>query len=289
MKFRSLLSSIRRVTGGVLLSVLIPANYGAYKTLWRDHHSTPVPVHYDSNILEVIKSAPGDNLEDKVKEAIYEKILFDEVKASEKFQGQMFEYLKINGYDIKGKNLTLDEKINMAQMFSSTLEYNDKANFIDYIYQNKSVKKDKNGPSTTKLVFDSIHEFIKINLMSAEEIVDYHDVVCGQYSDVFSAALNTINKSSANPEKISVGRLYYVPNYDYNYGQPYDFILSASNAIGFGEWRRSVGHAKNIIVTDSSFYLIDPQAKVNSSLPSAPVEFDFTVLDIDSKYSEKIK
>jgi len=281
MNLRSLLSAVRRFGGAVLLGVLIPANIAGYRTVWRDYHTQEVPVDEGTNLLDAIKSAPGDSLEEKVHEVIYEMIDFDEEEVGDKFRDRLFGYLSECGSDIKGSRLALEDKINYAQKFSSALEYNYNANFIDSIaYPDREGNPDALG---------SIAEYIKINNMSSEEIVEYHDVVCGQYSQVFAAALHAINSSSANPEEILVGQLYYVPNYDLSYGPVLDIVVSSLNALGFSEWRSSLAHAKNIVVTDGKLYLIEPQERVDLCSYDSPVSFSYTALDIDSKYADKIR
>ncbi len=281
MKLRSLLSAIRRFGGAALLGFLIPANIAAYRTVWRQYHTQEIPVTEGTNLLDVIKSAPGGSLEEKVHEVIYEMIDFDEEKISDRFKDQLFGYLSECGSDVKGSPLALEDKINYAQKFSSALEYNYNANFIESIaYPDR---EDNTG------VLSNIAEYIKINNMSSEEIVEYHNVVCGQYSQVFAAALHVINSSSANPEEMLVGQIYYVPNYDFSYGPVLDFVVSSLNALGFSEWRSSLAHAKNIVVTDGRLYIIEPQEVVDLCLYDSPVSFSYTALDIDSKYANKIR
>ena len=214
-------------------------------------------------------------------EVVYERISFDKVKANERFKDMLLSYLQENSSPIQGRHLTLEDKINYAQMFSSTLDYNYKANLVNNL-------SDNNGGVISDTI-ESVSEYIKINQMNPEKIMDYKNVVCMQYAKVFAAALDVINRSSSNPEDILIGQIYYVPNHTSDYGQSLNVIVSALNAGSLFEWRSSLAHATNIIVTQDKLYIIEPQEQVNSSSYDYQVSFDYTLLDIDSKYADKVR
>lgn len=253
---------------------MIPANFAAYRTLWRDYNVTSVSIRQETNILEVIKKAKGNNLEEKIKEVIHEEFNFKRENAGENFRKKLFSYLQERVGEVRYQHLSLEDKIMYAQMFSSSLEYNYKANWMEHVGSDGFAKK----------AFESTVEFYKINHMSLDEIADYKTVVCGQFARVFAAALHTINDNSTNREDIHVATLGYVLNYDYKHKNVPRVVISALNAFAFGEYRDSIAHMINIVATDKKFYIIEPQDE-----PSQPISFSNDLFDIDVDYAGKIK
>lgn len=274
--FRSYMTALGSV---FLFSVF--SNCVTCDTLWRKHHVQGVAVMSETDILPVIKSAEGDGLEEKIREVISEDLDFRKEEVSDGFKEKLFSYLEGKVGAVKGQHLTLEEKIMYAQMFSSTLEYNDKANWIEKIAYSDEV----DVPGALK----GIYEYGKITGMGSEEIIEYRTVVCGQYAKVFASALNVINESSADPEDIHVATLTFVPNFDRHYGKYLDVLVSVLNAVVFSEYRSSVGHVINLVATEDKFYLIEPQQKVSGSHFDSPLAFSDEYLDISVDYAAKLR
>lgn len=258
-----------------MLASLIAVNVVAYRVLWRDNRSQSVFIGSATNMVDVIKEAEGGNLEEKVGNVIDENLDFSREDVSDEFNDMLFSYLESKGIDAKGKSLALEEKILYARMFSSTLNYNDKANLIVHAVDDDRISLEKAA--------ESISEFDKVSSMDSEDIMDYRTVICGQFARVFVAALHSINDSSANPVDIHVAVLKYVPDYDSAVDGEMGAILPLFNAAVFAEYRKSVSHVINLVATDDKFYLTDPQYGANRLL------FSGERLEIYNGYADKLK
>lgn len=259
------------------LGFLSLTNYVTYSTMWKHYTTTPVSISSSEQLTKAIKGAKGGSLEEKIRSVINETIIFKKGISSEGFDSELFSYLSKNIGDVKGKKLTLEDKIGYAQLFSSDLEYNYRANLISYISESRGVD------DFLSRGMRSSYEFIKINTMGEEKIVGYRKVICLQYANVFAAALNSINSRSENPEDIKVGVILFVPGYDEDWGVIGDFAVSAVNAALFSEWSSTVPHAVDIIAAKDRVYIIEPQSRFFSS-SADQVHFDFSILDIKNEY-----
>lgn len=263
----------------VALSFFVSTNFALYHAVLRTYNTTSIHITDSTDIISVINSAEGDDLEEKANNVISERLDFDREEVSDNFKGMLFSYLsKETGFK-GGDSLSLEEKINYARKFSATLDYNHKANWLETMVfsENKSFFN----------IAGSFREYNKINNMSAEEVMKYKAVVCVQYARVFASALNLINESSLNKDDIHVAVMSYVPNDDENLGEKLNLIVSFLNAVAFGEYRVSGAHAVNVVITKDKFYLIEPQQGVDDS--SAPVDFMEETLEIDNDYVRKVR
>lgn len=260
------------------LGFLSATNYVTYKTMWKHYTTTPVPISSSEQLTKVIKGAKGNSLEEKIRSVINETIIFRKGIISEEFDSRLFSYLSKSVGNVKGKELTLEEKIGYAQMFSAELEYNYRADFVENVAGAKGVLDFLYKGA------ESAYEFTKIYTLSEEGILKNHSVVCGQFAKVFAAALNSINANSKNPKDIKVGVMIFVPGTNENYGKIDNFLISVVNATMFSEWSSSMSHATNIIATKDKVYIIEPQGRFLSSDANNQVHFDFSILDINNKY-----
>ena len=281
MGFKSFFKGVYRLGTAVLLGALIPANIVTYRTLWREHHSVSVKVTPETDMMYVIRSSDKGTLEGKVKEVINETIDFYVENTNRRFRKQLFDFLQEKVGNVKYQALTLEEKVMYAKMFSSSLDYNYKANWLDTFAGSKNLNLSDS--------IDSLSEFYKINKMRPDEIVDYGKVVCGQFSEVFAAALHEINDHSTNREEMLVGSMSFVPNYNGNYGKSLNILLSAFNAAILSEYRPSEPHVMNIVVTKDRFLVIEPQIDVYGNNPSLNDMFSNVSLDINDKFVGRLK
>lgn len=281
MRFKSLMKSVYHGGTVALLASLIAVNIFVYRTLWRTYSSQGVYIDSSTKMVDVLKDAEGNGLEDKIQNVIAEGVDFSREGVSDEFRDMVFGFLDGKGIDPKGKNLDLEEKILYSQMFSSSLRYNNKANLIVHAVEGDKIYFDK--------AIESISEFSKISNMSCEDIVEYRTVVCGQFARVFAAALHSINEFSANPSEIHVATLRFVPDYDISIGGELGKVLPVFNAIVFAEYRKSVSHVINLVATDDRFYLIDPQDDVVRMPSGTPVIFSSERLEVYNGYVGKLK
>lgn len=282
MSFKRLIKKACKYGIAGALGLSIFSNYLVYKTMWRTYHTQKVVIKPDHKLLEVAKKTKGKNLEEKIKNVVNEKINFKKEETDEEFNCKLFSFLESKVGRVKGQDLTFEEKIMYAQMFSSTLNYNTKANLIEYISSG-------DGKKPVSKTIKSLAEFLKINMMDSNEIMEYGDVVCTQYAKVFSAALNSINDSSTNREDIHIGLLTYVPNKDEDYGGKLNVLISVFNAGVFSEYRSSIVHAINLVATKDKLYIIEPLRDVmrGNYFPSA--FFKYVSLDINNEFVEELR
>ena len=255
----------------LLLGTLTLANYAAYRTLWRDHRAESVEIT-DNSITEAIKKADGDDLQDKLEDVINEVILFQEEEPNDKFKAALSGFLDKKGLWARDMELSLEDKIYLAQNFSSTLSYNTKANIVD------NASSAENIDEFMIKSLQSIYEFTKLNVMRPDELVEYNDVVCLQYAKVFAAALHEINKSSSNPEDITIATMVFVPNYEEDYGVFFDSALKVVNSLIFSEWRSAVPHAISLVATGEKTYFVEPQSSVFRSHATIEVNKEYKTL-----------
>lgn len=272
----SLITALSLSAGASLFS-----NYVAYKTLKRNSDTKPIFFRNNrdfNKLFETVKTAEGKNLEEKIKNVINEDIIFSKKEGSEKFNKQLFAYLDDKFCYQKGDSLAIKDKIKYARSFSSNLSYNVPANFIEYIH-------DDNGKRKVSKIIESISENLKLWSMNPEKMINYENgVLCRQYAETFNAALNSINNSCANPEKIHAGIIDYVANYERDdYGKWLNRILSLSNAVVFSEGINSIPHSRNIAVTEDMMYIIEAKEKILEVYPKE------IVLDINNKYAGPLK
>lgn len=270
------MKSVYRGGSVALLVPLLAANVIAYRTLCRTYTTQNVFVSSGMNMIDVIKGAEGEGLEEKVGNVIDEQIDFRKEEVSDEFRDMLFDFLKEKKINVKGKDMTLEEKILYSRMFSSSLKYNDKANLLMHAVDKGTIDLGK--------AVESVSEFGKVSYMSPEDIMYYRTVVCGQFARVFAAALHIVNESSANPSDIHAATLRFVPNYDYKIDSGLGMLLPAFNAIVFGEYRESVSHVINLVVTEDKFYIIEPQYGADRHLV-----FSSKRLDIYDGYADKLK
>ncbi len=238
-----------------VLGSLACHNYLAYRTLWRDYRTEQVSITSESNLSDVVRTAEGDNIKERITEVINEKILFHYSAQNDTLRMQLLDFLSNDNEQVYGEKLSLEEKVRLALKFSTSLQYNYKANFLYYAAQSK------NPLEFPKKSIESIVEFTRLGLMTPEDLVDYKQVVCLQYAEVFAHALHEINAVSKNPEELTVGTIVFVPNVKSDYGAFYNIALSFVNHTLFSEWRASEPHAINIVAAKDKIYIVDPQLK----------------------------
>ncbi len=93
-----------------MLASLVAVNVVAYRTLWRDNRSQGVYIDSSTNMVDVVKDAEGDGLEDRIQNVIAEGVDFSREGVSDEFRDMLFGFLEWKGIDPR-KNLDLEEKI----------------------------------------------------------------------------------------------------------------------------------------------------------------------------------
>ncbi|MFH1064539.1 MAG: hypothetical protein V1729_05640 [Candidatus Woesearchaeota archaeon] len=267
-------STLYRTCSLLLLGALASVNYVIYSTHWRQYRTEPVTMGKDHGLASVVGTAEGDSIKEKLSSVVNEKIWFREDYSSDTFRAGLFVTLAGKGKTVMGQELTLEEKINLAQEFSSELKYNGTANFISHVSDSEGIV------DAIKRSVESVNEFVKINIMDSEEVVRYKNVICLQYATVFADALYEIDKASTNPVNPVIGTIIYAPNSKENHGNFFDTALSIVNSTLFSEWISSVPHAINIIATDEAIHIIEPQGTSS---------YKYVKLDINKEYSPELK
>ncbi len=262
-------SPLYRTCSLLLLGALASVNHVIYSTHWRQYRTEAVVMSKEHGLAEVLRTAEGDSIEEKIEDVVNEKVWYREGVPSDAFRIGLFYMLAGKGKTVIGEELTLEEKIKLAQEFSTELDYNDTANFIRHVGDSEGVV------DGVKRVFESAHEFIKITIMDSDEIVAYGDVLCLQYAQVFADALYEIDQASANPVGPVIGTIIYAPNFKESHGDFFDTALSVVNSTLFSEWISSVPHAINVVATDDEVHLIEPQSTSS---------YRYVTLDVNREY-----